>query len=130
MLRRKVDPKSRRFHRQSRTKPPYRVIAVGVYDDQAVSLDRAAEHLQRAGLKANRSFVVQALVRRLQQEIEGLSSDAVVDLFIARYSRRPLAPVARRTEDAIKRPPRARRGIASATGGVGQTPSGRGRAEA
>lgn len=72
--------------------PPYKVIAVGVYDDQATSLDRTAAGLQQAGhLKANRSFVIQALVRRLQREIEGLTSEQLLQMFFDNYLKRPLS---------------------------------------
>jgi hypothetical protein len=90
--RRSFSGSTKRLQRQTRSAPPYRVIAVGVYDDQAVSLDRTAAELQHAGyLKANRSFVVQALVRRLQQETEGLSSDQLLQMFFESYLKRPLA---------------------------------------
>src|SRR5438094_4875397 len=82
---------TKRLHRRTRLTPPYRVIAVGVYDDQAMSLDRTAAELQQAGhLKANRSFVVQALVRRLQQETEGLTAEQLLQMFIDSYLKRPL----------------------------------------
>lgn len=101
----KLDPATRRFQRPVRAKSPYKVIAVGLYDDQARSLDRAALSLQQAGnLKANRSFVVQALVRRLQQEIEGMGPDEILTVFLETYLRRPLAPApARESQDRSPR---------------------------
>jgi len=55
-------------------------------------LDRTAAELQDAGhLKANRSFVIQALVRRLQQETEGLTSDQLLQMFFDSYLKRPLS---------------------------------------
>src|SRR5438445_9498375 len=90
--RREFAPGTRRLQRQTRQTPPYKVIAVGVYDDQADSLDRTAAQLQEAGyVKANRSFVVQALVRRLQQEVEGLSSEQLLEMFFESYLKRPLS---------------------------------------
>jgi len=75
------------------------VIAVGIYDDQAASLDHTAAKIQQAGyLKANRSFVVQALVRRLQQEVEGLSSDELFQMFFEKYLKRPLAKSSQREQ--------------------------------
>lgn len=95
-MRLKFDPVTRRFQRPARQKPPYKVIAVGVYDDQAEFLDRAADELQQSGLKANRSFVVQTLIRRLQQEMEGLPPEAILNVFIEKYLRRPLASASSR----------------------------------
>jgi hypothetical protein len=87
---RAFSPGTRRLQRQVREAAPYKVIAVGIYDDQAALLDRTAAELQEAGyLKANRSFVVQALVRRLGQEIEGLNSDQLLQLFFDSYLKRP-----------------------------------------
>jgi hypothetical protein len=51
-----------------------------------VAIDFQEQHL-----KANRSFIVQALVRRLQQETEGLSSDQLLQMFFDSYLKRPLA---------------------------------------
>ena len=91
-------PGTRRLQRPTRQVPPYKVIAVGVYDDQAASLDRTAAELQQAGyLKANRSFLIQVLVRRLQQETEGLTSEQLLEMFIENYLKRPLSKVAART---------------------------------
>ena len=90
---RQFTPGTRRLQRQARQTPPYKVIAVGVYDDQAASLDRTATELQQAGFKANRSSVVQALVRRLQQEIDGLNADELLQMFIESYVKRPLSKV-------------------------------------
>jgi hypothetical protein len=85
-------PGTRRLQRRTRQTPPYKVIAVGIYDDQAASLDQTATKLQQAGyLKANRSFVVQALVRKLQEETEGLNSDELFQMFFESYLRRPLS---------------------------------------
>jgi hypothetical protein len=101
---REFAPGTRRLQRRARQTPPYKVIAVGVYDDQAASLDRTATALQQAGFKANRSFVVQALVRRLQQEIEGLTADQLLQMFIERYVRRPLSKVQRDQPEQGKLP--------------------------
>src|SRR5437867_3280250 len=83
---------TRRLQRRTRETPPYKVIAVGLYDDQADVLDRATTELQQAGhLKANRSFVVQALVRRLQHEIDGLNSHELLQMFFDSYLKKPPA---------------------------------------
>ena len=109
---RKLDPATRRLQRRVREKPPYKVIAIGIYDDLAQSLDRTASGLQQAGyFKANRSFVVQVLVRRLQQDIEGKGPDEILNLFIEKYLRRPLAAAPSREQQPLpsKAPPRTRR---------------------
>jgi hypothetical protein len=100
MKRHKLDPRTKRLER---TDNQYKVVAVGLYKDLADSLDRAAIKLQEAGyLKANRSFVVQALVRKLQREIKDLDSDAILDYFLRTHLRRPLAeaPARRRTPES------------------------------
>jgi len=107
--RRKFSPGTRHLQRPARQRPPYKIIAVGVYDDQAQSLDRTAETLQRAGLKANRSFVVQALTRRLQKEIEGLSSEQLLEMFFDSYLRRPLTSASSRDLNAEDHPSKRRR---------------------
>lgn len=101
---RKFSGATKRLQRRIRLVPPYKVIAVGVYDDQATSLDRTAAGLQQAGhLKANRSFVVQALVRRLQREIEGLTSEQLLQMFFDNYLKRPLSKApAREKSDRVE----------------------------
>lgn len=100
--RREFAPGTRQLQRPTRRTPTYKVIAVGVYDDQAQSLDRAATDLQHAGyLKANRSFVVQALVRRLQNEIEGLTSDQLLEMFFETYVKRPLSSAPPRLRSSV-----------------------------
>lgn len=87
-----LNERTGKLERRSAIKPSYRVIAVGLYADQAKSLDHAAQLLQEAGLdQANRSFVVQALVRRLQHDIEGMGAHEILSLFVEKYLRRPLA---------------------------------------
>jgi len=105
-MRPKIDPTTHRLQKP-RHERPYKVIAIGIYDDQARSLDRAASGLQQAGyFKGNRSFVIQALVRRLQQEIEGKSADEILTLFVENYLRRPLASAPSRPEQQ-RLPPKA-----------------------
>jgi hypothetical protein len=83
------------------------VIAVGVYDDQAASLDRATQGLQQAGyFKATRSFVVQVLVRRLQHDIEGLGPEEILHVFVEKYLRKPLASAPSRGEPQRPQPRR------------------------
>ena len=90
--RRTLDPATLRLGRRPR-KGPYKVVAIGLYEDQADALDLAAEVLQRAGLnQASRSFLVQSLVRRLKAEMEGLGPEEMAGLLLERYVRRPLAP--------------------------------------
>src|SRR5437879_2004317 len=102
-MRPRVNPSSRRVDRLKHS--AYRIIAVGLYDDQANSLDLAAQKLQEAGfLKANRSFVIQALVRRLQRDIEGMNADAILDYFLERHLRR--SPVKATSRRSTTGPPR------------------------
>src|SRR5882724_5949915 len=87
-----LNPTTSRLSSRS-PKGPYKVVAVGLYEDQANALDLAADVLQRAGFnQASRSFLVQALVRRLKNEIEGLPAEEIATLLLDRYIRRPLAP--------------------------------------
>lgn len=73
-------------------RPEYRVVTVGLYDDQVRTLDQTALVLQQAGLsQANRSFLVQALVRAFAQEVDGKGADEILQLVFDRYLRRPLA---------------------------------------
>jgi len=95
-----LDETSGRLRRRSASKQPYKVVAVGLYDDQARSLDWAASHLQAAGLnQANRSFLVQALVRRFQQDTAGMTPEEVLTLFVDHYLRRSLAHAPARSAD-------------------------------
>lgn len=128
-MRPKLDPVTRRLQRPARQKSAYKIIAVGIYDDLAEALDRAAEGLRLVGFKANRSFVVQALVRHLQHEMEGLPPEAILSFFIEKYMRRPLAPASSREvskpegaaspariEPRQRMLPRARRQVGRAAG--------------
>ncbi len=83
----------RRIERPVREREsPYKIIAVGFYEEQINTLDDAAVALQRAGyIKANRSGVLQMIVRRLQYDIRGMRPHEVLDFFFANYLRRPLA---------------------------------------
>ena len=84
-------------------KPSYRVIAIGLYEDQACSLDDVTRRLQEAGFtQASRSFIVQTLIRRLQDEIQGQRSpQEILELFLRSF-RRPLS-LARPSKPVIKK---------------------------
>lgn len=90
--------------------PEYRVVTVGLYDDQVRMLDQTALVLQQAGLsQANRSFLVQALVRAFTQEIEGKGAEEILQFVFEQYLRRPLARAESRTQpDRQKSQPRSR----------------------
>ena len=106
-MRHKLDRATKRLERVDNQ---YKVVAVGLYKDLAESLDRATTQLQEAGyLKANRSFVVQALVRKLQRDIKGLDSHAILDYFLETHLRRPLAeaPARRLTQESKRMSKRA-----------------------
>jgi hypothetical protein len=71
--------------------PNYRVVAVSLYSDEAAAIDRIARALQEAGFpKASRSFVVQAAIRRLEEELQGKCGPDLARYFLDRL-RRPLA---------------------------------------
>lgn len=85
-------------------KPRYKTIAVGLYEDQALLIDRTATELQKAGYpKANRSFLFQTLVRRLTREIEGKTSDEILQYFLDFHLRRPLSQIERPETDERQR---------------------------
>jgi hypothetical protein len=94
-----------RWSKQSVSRPRaanrnYRVVAVSLYTEDAESVDQIAAALGQAGfLKASRSFVVQAAIRRLQKEVQGKTGRELVDFFLEGPARRPLARID---------PPRAR----------------------
>jgi|SRR5215467_8492033 len=90
----RLNPSSQRLER---TPTDYKIVGIGLYRNDATALTNAAAVLRRAGLSnANRSFIVQALVRRLEEEIRTLSVDEALSMFRERYSRRPLASAASR----------------------------------
>jgi len=83
--------------RLERTQSDYKIIGIGLYGGDAAALTKAAAVLKRAGVpNANRSFIVQVLVRRLDEEIRTLSEDEALSIFRERYPRRPLALAASR----------------------------------
>ena len=70
----------------------YRVIAISLYSDQADSVDRATEVLLEAGhRRASRSLVIQTAIERLQEELSGKTRNEVLQYFVERQLRRPLA---------------------------------------
>jgi hypothetical protein len=76
------------------------VIAVSVYADQAESVDRAAEELLQAGfVKASRSFVIQAAIQRLREDLEGKNRAEILKYFLERQIRKPPSPVAQRNQN-------------------------------
>ena len=89
------------LQRRPRKRSTYRAIAVGVYGDQADSLVRTAAALEQIGLKANRSFVIQALIRKLQADTEGLAPEQIVSLFMEQYLRKPPRLASSRTSEAL-----------------------------
>ena len=92
-----VDSRTSRLQGPASSRGGYKIIAVGLYDDLADALDRTARALQEMGLKANRSFIIQTLVRNLRDATIGLDDAAISNIFIGRYLRRPLAAAAPRT---------------------------------
>jgi hypothetical protein len=108
-IRRDFAPNTQRLQRRPRQSVPYKVITVGVYDDQVVTLDRVTALLQDAGLPgATRSFVVQLLVRKLQQEIDDLNTEQALQRFVDNYFKRPLSMALSREAEQSKTTPHQR----------------------
>ncbi len=85
---------------QASAHPGYKVIAISVYSGQAESVDRAARELLDAGfIKANRSFVIQTAIQRLQEDLEGKSREEILKYFLERQIRRPLARAEQRKRE-------------------------------
>jgi hypothetical protein len=71
---------------------PYKIVAIGLYEDQARSIDQTIQELQGAGyIKANRSLVFQTLVERFLKETDGLNQQQTLDYFLRAHIKRPLA---------------------------------------
>lgn len=67
----------------------YRVIAVSLYEEEIVEADRLTEVLRQGGWpKANRSLVIREALRRLQDELDGMSPEDIFRYFVDRYARR------------------------------------------
>ena len=70
----------------------YKVVAISLYTDQAEAVDRTTRELQRAGYpKANRSFVIQAAIRHLHDELEGKSTEEIRRYFTEQEEKRARA---------------------------------------
>lgn len=77
---------------ESRLEKGYRIVAISLYSDQAASVDRATQDLVDGGYRgASRSFVIQAAIERLQQDLIGKSREEVLRYFAEQHPRRPLA---------------------------------------
>ena len=71
----------------------YRVIAISLYDDEAVAADRLTAILQRGGWpKANRSLVMREALIRLEEELAGMAAEDVFHYFANRLAKRAAAP--------------------------------------
>jgi hypothetical protein len=101
-----------RWSRQSADKPRaatrnYRVVAVSLYTEDAESVDQIAAALAQAGfVRASRSFVIQAAIRRLQGELGGKAGRDLIQFFLDSPGRRPLARIdpGRRPDSESSRP--------------------------
>lgn len=79
---------------------PYKIVGIGLYEDQARSIDHAIQELQDAGYpKANRSLVFQMLVQRFLQETEGMTPREILDYFLRAPIKRPLSRATAREEE-------------------------------
>jgi hypothetical protein len=71
----------------------YRVIAISLYDDEAMAADRLTAILQRGGWpKANRSLVMREALIRLEEELAGMAAEDVFHYFANRLAKRAAAP--------------------------------------
>jgi hypothetical protein len=67
----------------------YRVIAVSLYDEEAMAADRITEILRQGGWpKANRSLVIREALLRLDDELSEKSPEDIFRFFVDRYARR------------------------------------------
>ena len=67
----------------------YRIIAVSLYEEEAIEADRITEVLRQGGWpKANRSLVIREALLRLEDELNGKSPEEVFRYFVDRYARR------------------------------------------
>src|SRR5688572_1830968 len=65
-------------------KPGYGVVAVSLYTDQKMWVDRVAQEVGSTGHKQNRSFVVQVAIEALAQQLldrGSTSPDAIAEFF-------------------------------------------------
>lgn len=66
-----------------------RVIAVSLYEAEAIEADRITEVLRTAGWpNANRSLVVREALCRLREDLAGKSPEEIFTFFLDRYARR------------------------------------------
>jgi hypothetical protein len=73
----------------SRKPRPYRVVAASLYEDEAVMADRLADILRSGGWpKANRSLIIREALARLQEDLEGKTSEEIFRYFVDRQARR------------------------------------------
>lgn len=71
----------------------YRVLAISLYNDEAVAADRVTEILRRGGWpKANRSMVMREALIRLEEELAGKTAEEVFQYFSNRLAKRAAAP--------------------------------------
>ena len=72
-----------------RTRRPYRVVAVSLYQAEVNEADRCTDALKRAGWpKANRSLVIREAVMLLQEALAGKDDERVFRYFVERHARR------------------------------------------
>jgi hypothetical protein len=93
---------------RAREKSRYKIVAIGLYEDLVQSIDEATHELQLAGyIKANRSLVFQELARRFLQEVDGMTSEQILEHFLRRPIRRPPVRVASRESQSNAVPDKA-----------------------
>src|SRR5688500_7996779 len=84
----------RAFHMTSKpTSKSYRVVAISLYDDEAIAADRLTDLLRRGGWpKANRSLIMREAWIRLEEGLAGMSTHEAFHYLAARQAKRAARP--------------------------------------
>ena len=67
----------------------YKILGISVYTDELETVERLTRKLRDAGYpKVNRSFLFQAAIRRLEEELDGKSREEILQYFADREAKR------------------------------------------
>ncbi len=66
----------------------YKILGISVYTDDLETVERLTRKLREAGYKANRSFLFQAAIRRLEEELAGKTREEVLQYFADHEAKR------------------------------------------
>ena len=84
-------PKVGRYARAAlKPKRIYKAIGISLYDDELAWIEEVTHALQSSGHRRNRSFALQALIRRSRKELEGKSKQEIVRYFMTRHGKKCL----------------------------------------